>query len=300
MNREFPIVHMGDGESVLAHGLELKRFRIPPGSGPGRHTHSFHQVTVLLSSPGRTRWCCGDTYVRSGRPTVGEVFICPAFTATLGSWERAFEGLSLRLSPTFLGRVAECLDGQDVVAIQPLAMKRDPFVQHVVHSLFGEVGRNRAGKGLFATTLCTALAVHLLREYAGKKWQPGPYHAGLAAERLQRVRRFIEDHLDGDLSLDRLAAVAYLSPYHFARRFKVSTGMTPHQYVVSRRVERAQALLLAGEDGIAHVATRVGFSSQSHLTFHMRRVLGVSPGELLRRSRRSTERLLSAERCWQQ
>ncbi|MEW6297167.1 MAG: AraC family transcriptional regulator [Thermodesulfobacteriota bacterium] len=126
------------------------------------------------------------------------------------------------------------------------------------------------------------------------------HSAGLAAERLQRVRRFIEDHLDGDLSLARLAAVAYLSPYHFARRFKVSTGMTPHQYVVSRRVERAHALLLAGEDGIAHVATRVGFSSQSHLTFHMRRVLGVSPGELLRRSRRSTERLLSGERCWQQ
>ena len=82
-----------------------------------------------------------------------------------------------------------------------------------------------------------------------------------------------------------IAGVAHVSPYHFARSFKAATGLSPHQYVIQRRVERAKTLLTGGDLSIAEVAGAVGFANQSHLAFHLRRLLGVSPKALRQSSR---------------
>jgi AraC family transcriptional regulator len=80
------------------------------------------------------------------------------------------------------------------------------------------------------------------------------------------------------LTLRDLAAVAHLSPYHFARLFKISTGLPPRRYVIARRVDRAQQLLRGGDDlTLAQVAARAGFWDQGHLTRHFRRLVGVTP-----------------------
>jgi AraC family transcriptional regulator len=80
------------------------------------------------------------------------------------------------------------------------------------------------------------------------------------------------------LKLEQMAAVVHLSPYHFARQFKASTGLPPHQYLTTRRVERAQKLLRAnGKLGLAEVALRVGFSDQSQFSLHFKRIVGVTP-----------------------
>ena len=77
-----------------------------------------------------------------------------------------------------------------------------------------------------------------------------------------------------------MAAAACLSAYHFARQFKVATGLPPHQYVIARRVERARQLLQAGTDlSLAEVAACAGFSDQSQFTHHFKRVVGVTPGQ---------------------
>jgi AraC family transcriptional regulator len=77
-----------------------------------------------------------------------------------------------------------------------------------------------------------------------------------------------------------MAAIAHISPYHFARQFKTATGLPPHQYVILRRVERAKELLQAGTDlSLAEVAVQAGFSDQSQFTHHFKRVVGVTPGQ---------------------
>ena len=77
-----------------------------------------------------------------------------------------------------------------------------------------------------------------------------------------------------------MGAVARLSPYHFARQFKAATGLPPHQYVIARRVERAKQLLQAGTGlSLAEVAADAGFSDQSQLSRHFKRLVGVTPGQ---------------------
>ena len=100
----------------------------------------------------------------------------------------------------------------------------------------------------------------------------------LAKPKLRAVLEYIHEHLDAELCLDRLAGLAHLSPYHFARLFKNSTGLPPHQYVIARRIERAKELLRERERlPLAEVAAEVGFACQSHFTRHFKRLVGVTP-----------------------
>jgi AraC family transcriptional regulator len=83
-----------------------------------------------------------------------------------------------------------------------------------------------------------------------------------------------------------MAAVARLSPNYFASQFQRATGLPPHQYVISRRVESAKQLLQGGADlSLAEVAAHVGFSDQSQFSHHFKRLLGVTPGQVRTRIR---------------
>jgi AraC family transcriptional regulator len=102
----------------------------------------------------------------------------------------------------------------------------------------------------------------------------------LPQRRLCAVIEYIEEHLDASPTLEQMAAVARLSSYHFARQFKAATGMPPHEYVITRRVERAKQLLQGGADiSLAEVAAQAGFSDQSQFSRHFKRLLGITPGQ---------------------
>lgn len=96
--------------------------------------------------------------------------------------------------------------------------------------------------------------------------------------RLQRVIEYIEQNLDKGLSLAELAGVVYMSPFHFARLFKRSTGVPPHRFVIRQRIDRARACLATPDRPIAEISRMVGFRTPSHFSTVFRRVTGVTPG----------------------
>jgi AraC-like DNA-binding protein len=100
---------------------------------------------------------------------------------------------------------------------------------------------------------------------------------GLPSYKLRRVMEFIEAHIDEPMPLERLAAAAAVSPFHFHRQFKRSTGVTPHQYIVQMRTERAKALLSGSDLPLAEVAAQSGFADQSHFTSTFRRTTSMTP-----------------------
>jgi transcriptional regulator of acetoin/glycerol metabolism/AraC-like DNA-binding protein len=108
---------------------------------------------------------------------------------------------------------------------------------------------------------------------------PSPARGGLPPGAMRRVREHAEAHLSESMDLAELAAIAGLSVYHFARAFKQTAGVTPHQYLVHRRIERAQEMLARSELPLSEIALAAGFSDQSHLARHFRQTLGVTPGQ---------------------
>jgi len=100
---------------------------------------------------------------------------------------------------------------------------------------------------------------------------------GLPPRALQRVREYIAAHLENNISLEVLAGVAGLSKSHFARAFKQSQGVAPHEYLMQCRVRRAQEVLAGTDMPLSKIACISGFSDQSHLTRRFRDHVGVTP-----------------------
>ena len=101
--------------------------------------------------------------------------------------------------------------------------------------------------------------------------------AGLPAWRVRRGTEYIEQNLDKPLPLTELAAVVYMSRFHFAHLFRRSTGDPPHRFVIRQRIARACEFLARSELTIAEISRRVGFRTPSHFTTMFRRVSGVTP-----------------------
>src|SRR5207247_8750389 len=136
-----------------------------------------------------------------------------------------------------------------------------------------------AGGPLAAESLANVLAVHLIRHVLAPRRLDRGRDGVLPRGLLRAVIEYVEGHLDAGPSLGQMAAVAHLSPYHFARQFKAATGLPPHQYVIARRVERAKQLLRGGAElSLAEVAARAGFSDQSQFSRHFKHLVGVTPG----------------------
>jgi AraC family transcriptional regulator len=136
-----------------------------------------------------------------------------------------------------------------------------------------------------AESLAQVLAVHLIRHVRAPGRLARGRDGALPLGRLRAVVEWIEGHLDAGPSLEQMAAVARLNPYHFARQLKRVTGL-PHQYVIARRVERGKQLLQGGDDfSLAEVAARAGFSDQSQFCRQFKRLVGVTPGRFRMRTR---------------
>ncbi|MFP2924836.1 helix-turn-helix domain-containing protein [Pyxidicoccus sp. 3LG] len=127
----------------------------------------------------------------------------------------------------------------------------------------------------------------LAREPSSNLPRPNRARGGLSPAALRRVHLFAVAHLEGPLRLADLAERAQLSPYHFARAFKSSTGETPRAYVERLRVEKAAELIRGTELPLADIALACGFSSQSRLTTAFRRATGFTPA-LYRRGAEDT------------
>jgi AraC family transcriptional regulator len=194
--------------------------------------------------------------------------------------------LFLALDPAFMSRVAERLEG-DADRIELVEQRRgtDPALHHVALALRAGVQSGDAFDRMYGEALSTALALHLLREYGGAALGPKKQCGGLSREKLVRAMAYVQDQLDTDLTVSRIAQAVGLSPNHFTKLFKESTGQSPYQYVVETRARKAKELLTTAKFTISEAAQHVGFVDQSHLTRHFKRVFGLPPKRLLSRRR---------------
>ena len=161
-----------------------------------------------------------------------------------------------------------------------------PPLRAAMAAVDAELTAGGAGGPLAAESLANVLAVHLIRHVMAPR-QPARRRDGtLPRVKLRAVVEYVEEHLDPGPTLEQMAAVAHLSPYHFARQFKQATGLPPYQYVILRRVEWAKHLLQTQSGlSLAEVAARAGFSDQSQFSHHFKRLVGVTPGQFRRSAR---------------
>lgn len=256
--------------------------------------HRFHDLDVVVQAPDHViavhmagavtvhrEHAAG---VRSRTMTPGDVTITPVGPPV--RWRQAGQSLVLlvRLSPQHIRAVAgdDWPAGADRFDIHPVFSARDAQIEHLGHRLLAGLELEGADSRLHVDTLACELALKLLRDYTAVAASPPWTKARLSAHKLRRTLAFIDDNLRGELTLAAIADAVALSPGHFAHAFRNATGVTPHRYVVERRVERAKALLRTSDLALTEIAAMVGCASHSHFSVLFHRVAGMTPREFRR------------------
>jgi AraC family transcriptional regulator len=227
----------------------------------------------------------GRVFRTSGN--AGDVGVIPAGVPTefrsRGKGPQRVESFAMSLDPSFLRSAAEGADvNPDGVELVGSLGGRDPEIERIGASLLSELDTGGLFGDVYADSLATLLAVNLLRRHSSlgrssiRRTESEP-SAGLPKTALGAVTEYVEENLARNLTLAEISGVAHMSPFHFSRLFKVSTGLSPHQYVIRRRVERARGLLANTTLPLHEVARLCGFTDQSHLAKHFRRLMGTAP-----------------------
>ena len=241
-----------------------------------------HLISVVLhGTPTLTGVLNGNH--RSVRLQPGSIMLIPQYVSAHASWDSPYRLGELMLSPHLLTQSAHMSHDRAAERLEliPNLSLNDPFIYNVCLLLLQEATLNGFLGPLYADTLAQALSVHLLRHYSSSQTIPDAPSRSLTRNQVRRLESYIKERLRERLSLIELASVVGLSTNHFATQFKRSVGLSPHQFVIHCRVERAKELLIRSQLSVAEVATLVGFFDQSHLNRHLKRLLGVTPGDLL-------------------
>jgi AraC family transcriptional regulator len=280
---------------VLAHvrtaeGVAFQLRKDPPGVLEVPELESV-LISIHLGTPARMECRRGGRRFL-GTSVHGDIDVIPAHTPA--RWEMFDENdtaLLLSLPQTLLDRVANEL-GLDAarMEIRNRFQIRDTEVEALSWALKREMESGCPSGRLFLDGIALAIASRLVARHSSHAKAAPERSEGLSGRRLKQVLSYIEEQIAEDLSLEQIATVAGVSASHVKTLFRRSTGVSVHQYVIQRRVERAKELLLQDELSMADIAQTVGFSHQSHMARHMRRVHGAAPGAMRRMLAKSSSK----------
>lgn len=210
----------------------------------------------------------------------GDVTVVPANVLNSAYWNTEYEFITLSFESTTFTRHTFDLTNSANVEFIPNFSHPDLLIHSIGFALKSELEFGGVGSRLYVDSLTAALMIHLLRHYSNQK-SIDQNHSGLSRKQLQQVTAYIHQHISQNISLAELAAIVQISPSYFSSLFKQSTGLAPHQYVIQCRIDRAKQLLQQGNLSIAEVAHNLGFTHQSHLSRHFKRLVGVTPKAFL-------------------
>ncbi|MDY0057115.1 MAG: AraC family transcriptional regulator [Methyloversatilis sp.] len=221
------------------------------------------------------RWSRADC-----RP--GDASLLTMSEASHWHWTQQIDVSHVYLSNSLMSRVAgEVMDRPVAeVRLHDVLCARDPTLLAITDAITQEAVQPEMGGPLYAETLGTQLAVHLLRKYAQVTFRHDLPGGRLSPAQMRRVLDLIDSRLHEALTLEDMAEAAGLGVCTFHRRFRETQGRAPHAFVIDRRVERARQLLTAGDLAVKEVAACCGFSDQAHMTRVLGARLGTTPAKL--------------------
>ena len=194
------------------------------------------------------------------------------------------EAMHLCLPTTSFSRLSDDFDlPKDPACLIRYAAVRDGVIDAIGRSILSEMMTETSAGRMYVEVASLMLAAHIFSRYRDSgSHQAAPMRHRLDDRRLHRVLDYVEDHVFHDMAVADLANVACLSIFHFTRSFTSTMGMPPHRYVSQKRLDRAKAMIAAGNVSIAEVAFKGKFSSQASFNRAFRRATGTTPAEYRR------------------
>jgi AraC family transcriptional regulator len=242
-----------------------------------RHKHPFHQISVTLCSNQEVMYWSEDIGATTFRPRHKGVFINPAHKLHAASFSGEMDRFVIDLNCAVVDRVVDEL-GLAPAALHSVHNDVDEVVVGLALSLRRNLDKDVLACTLYADSMAHFLAMHLVMREATLA-PSRPLNARPLSRRQMRILdEYVSDNSATAVGLPELAALLSMGQNQLLRRLKISTGLTPHQYLMRKRIERARTMLRESDRSIAEIGFEVGFSSQSHFSERFRALVGTSPG----------------------
>jgi AraC-like DNA-binding protein len=242
--------------------------------------HDSYIVTHMLSAfPACEVWASGRHAVTAdigaGTTTLTDLRCDPRFVMN-----RPFHALHFQIPTPALAAIAEEAAAPPVSDLRYEAGfgYRDEITGHLASSILAALRQPEEANQLFVDYVVMALTAHVAQTYGGMRFIKDLPKGGLAPWQERRACELLAAHFDGDLPLKELAAQCGLSPSHFSRAFRQSTGLPPHRWLLRYRIEAAKALMEGRGLSLTEIALSTGFNDQSHFSRVFVKHVGVSPG----------------------
>ena len=269
-----PFVPVSSSDQQRWKGFSVRHYRSPAFEVP-EHPMTVHRVQIQLGRPVQLE-AIQEGRLLKGRFFEGDLIYTPPKVRYGAQWKDEREILVILLEPSFVDQAAREFIAPDQIDAVPQFRFRDPLIEGVGRALCTEL-KSESPDRLYAESLSNVLAIHLLKRYSASGQTIRYTSSQLPKHILRRAIEFINDSLDRNITLAEIGSKVEMSPFHFARLFKQSTGLAPHRYVLERRIDRAKTLLLDTSLPLAEIAYRLGFASQSHFTALFRRFTSTTP-----------------------
>src|SRR4030095_7352915 len=257
-------------------GYRLEAIRVPASGLLEQVSSPHHRIVFVVSGTCTVRY---RAYLHEGRHRLSPGMFCfigRGYVFERLAWKgRGFEMIMIDVAD--FGADPNPIDafGRTDALFDMYMGMEDARIATLIELMRGEIEAGCPTGGAYGQALSLALASRLASLCAAVPGEPRRA-AMLSSKQVQRLTEHIGKNLSHDLSIDRLASLVNMSPFHFSRCFRQTTGMTPHQFVTRERIVRARAMLAEGRQSIGDIAMALGFSSQSHFADVYRRVTGTS------------------------
>jgi AraC family transcriptional regulator len=242
------------------------------------HEHASYCLHMQTSGPVEMEWHSHGKTGRQSTQTGALILVTPGSSHGL-RWSGASLRVLVSIDPTLLERALLELDGRGAIPLDSRWGFRDLQLELLLTEIAREMEAGWTMGALYGDLLGMSLSLALVRKYGNAQAHGAMARGGIAGARLKRILEYMEERCQTSLRLADLAEVAGLSEFHFARSFRQSTGLPPHQYQLQLRMQKAKSLLRAPQQNVAEVAALMGFPSVSHFSRTFKRLVGVNPSD---------------------
>jgi AraC family transcriptional regulator len=262
-------------------GLQVERYQLEATELPA-HFHAQHLLILHQGSqPVRSSRRHGSQ-VEEGVFSYGEAGLYPGGDYGPLAWDGPADVIHVHLDAPALETRAR--QGMDLAyfALRDRFQFEDALLLQLGRQLLTAADAAHGLGRLYAESLANTLSYHLIEHHATYERRVANSGPRLPAAVLARIDAYLEAHAEQLITLEALAELANLSVFHFARRFKLTTGRPPYQYVLDCKIRRARQLLAADSQPVAAISDALGFASPAHFAAAFKRATGQSPRQFQR------------------
>ncbi len=264
--------------AAAAELLTLEYFEAEPDEMPTQVFDQHHILINLKDEAHRVEnWRAGEhrdfIYHRD------EIVVTPAGVESGWRWYAKSKVIVITLEPTRLERFAKIELGILLTDVQLKNIPQfiDKDITEAGEMLLRALQMRLPGSDVMYESLARVFLVKLIQKYGLERGDEYEFSRSFSSRHYKKVLDFVAKHFSQSISLEQLAAEANISPYHFSRLFKQTIGQSPHQFVMSYRIERSKEMLADPGKLMIDIALQCGFSDQAHFSRVFKQVEGVTP-----------------------